>query len=206
MKGRGSRSSAVAGARGATLVDLLTSMTLILLLTGSAHTWARGALFAHKVLEASAAAQQEAVLAVDVLAREIRNAGFDAGSALSPIPAASRESLELVADLNGDGDLDDAAERVRYAYRADRRQVTRASGHGSPQPFADDVPAGGLHFTFRDEGGGELNAGSADLNEADVARIRRVDVRLRIELSNPDPRAAAPIAAQASMTVALRNR
>src|SRR5262245_9435240 len=139
---------------GTTLIDVLTSMTFVLLLIGAAQTWARAVSFTHRVLEASATSYEEAGIAIDALSREIRNAGFNAGTSLSPLVAASRESLELVADLNGDGDLEDANERVRYAYRADRRQITRASGRGTPQPFADDVPSGGLRFEFRDEGGG----------------------------------------------------
>ena len=198
-------SIAPASSQGSALIDVLTSMTFVLLLIGAAQLWGRAVTFSQKVLEAAATAHEEAGLAVDAVGREIRNAGFEAGNTLSPIAAATRESLELVADLNGDGDIEDANERVRYAYRADRRQVTRASGRGSAQPFVDDVPPAGLQFSFWDESGREISAGSANMDEADLVRIRRVDVRLQVELPNPAPRAAGPIRAEAFTVVALRN-
>jgi hypothetical protein len=191
--------------RGAALIDVLTSMTFVLLLVGAAQLWSRALVFSHKTLEASATAREEAGLAVEAIGRDVRNAGFDAANTLSPIAAAARESLELVADFNGDGDSEDANERVRYAYRADRRQVTRASGRGSAQPFADDVPVDGLRFTFWDESDREIAGGSGSIDEVDLTRIRCVGLRLQIELPNPDPRAHTPIRAEASTFIALRN-
>jgi len=195
----------VAARRGAVFIDILTSMAFVLLLLGVAHSWSRTVLYTQKTLEVVAAANQEAVLAGEAIARDVRNAGFHADTDVEPIPAAGPDFLELAADLNGDGDVLDASEIVRYAYRADRQQVTRASGRGSPQPFTDDVPLGGLRFSFFDGDASEIVAGASGIDATDLPRIRRIDIYLAIALRNPDPRVAKPIRAEAETIVALRN-
>ena len=70
----------------------------------------------------------------------------------------------MARDLNGDGDVDDANERVTYQYAADRRCLLRAQGDAPPQPLLDDLDDDGLrlHLSRRRRraaaGGGELDA------------------------------------------------
>lgn len=186
---------------GAVLIDVLTSVGFALLVIGIAHSWARAALLSQRAVETRTAADQEVHLALAVLSREIR----DAGGGVAPIVAARTDLIEVQADLNGDGDTDDSFERVRYAHRPDRRQVTRAAGAGTPQPFLENVPAGGLAFSFHGEDGGEI-AALPGVAPADLGRVRRVDVRLRVEAPGPQPRNTAPVVAEVAASVALRNR
>jgi hypothetical protein len=196
----------VCGSRGVVLVDVLVSMGFILLLIGMAQTWARAMLFAQRVFEVAVATDQDAALALARIAREIRDAGYDETNAVPPIVSGGPDHLELTADLNGDGDIDDSFEHVTYAHRVDRRQVTRSSGDGSPQPFADNVPAGGFRVSFWSASGQQVGAASSALNAAELELVRRVDVTLEVEVPNPHPGAAAPIRAAATISAALRNR
>lgn len=191
---------------GAVFIDVLTSMTFVLLLLALSQTWARALLYSHRTLEVVATTGQDAALAVDAVARDIRNAGFGMDPGVAPIAAAGIDFLELTADHNADGDLDDAHERLRYAYRADRRQLTRASGRGSPQPFADDLAPDGLRFSYKDTSGDDIPVGDTGLDEAALRRIRRIEIDLILQPRNPDPRATTPIEVTAALAVDLRNR
>jgi Tfp pilus assembly protein PilV len=187
--------------RGIVLIDVLTAMVFVVLVLGMAQAWARAALFNQRSFETAAVADQEAALALTLLAREIR----DSGGGVPPIAAASVDFLEVVADLNDDGDTSDSFERLRYAHRADRDQVTRASGAGNAQPFLDHVPAAGWSLSFWTAAGDEIAVPPA-LDAAELAQVRRIDVRLRTEVPHPDPRVPVPIVAEVTTSVALRNR
>jgi hypothetical protein len=163
-------------------------------------------LYNQKTLEAVAVATQDAALALETVSRDIRNAGFGTDTVAQPVIAAGADFLELGADHNSDGDIDDAYEHLRYAYRPDRRQMTRASGRGNPQPFTDDVAPGGLRCSYRDERADEIPLGLTGVDQADLPRIRLIDVQLALQLPNPDPRVTVPILITAATAVALRNR
>lgn len=192
-------------ARGVVFIDVLVSMLFVLLLIGMAQTWARSTLFAQRALEAAVAADQDATLALAGLAREIRDAGYDTAGSIAPLGAAGPDHLELLADLNGDGDNNDGFEHITYAYRADRRQVTRRSGNGNAQPFSDNVPPGGFSLSYWTDTGQPIAAEGSALSAADLSRVRRIDIALEIEIPNPDPLLPAPLRTQAAVSVALRN-
>ncbi len=192
--------------RGAVFIDVVTGMALALLVIGLAQTWARAVLYNQKTLEAVAVARQDATLALDAVARDIRNAGFGLSNGAAPLIAAGKDHVELAADHNADGDTADAHEHIRYAYRADRRQMTRASGRGNAQPFVDDVAPAGVRFSYWDASATEIRSGPSGVNGADLARIRRIDVRLVLELRNPDPQATVAVRTEATVSVAMRNR
>ena len=156
--------------------------------------------------ETKTEAQESALLGVDLIARDLRSAGYSASFGnVTGVRVASAERLEVACDLNGDGDTLDANELSTYSYDATKRQVMRSSGGASPQPLVSDVPAGGLHFVYLDANGALLGDGSGSVNGADRDRIRRVDLSLRVEIANPDPTVSSCLASTMTTSVALRN-
>lgn len=193
--------------RGSSLVELLTSTLLLGILMAMSYGFARAALMSARVQEVKSEAQEVTVMAVDVLARELRTAGFSAAAQpLAAVRAADAEHVEVAADLNGDGDTDDSNEVVGYSYDATKSQLMRATGGGSPQPLVRNVPRGGLHFVFYDASGAEIAPGSGSVTPADYARIHRVDVLAHVELANPDPSATVPLTSTVSASICLRNQ
>ncbi len=191
------------GERGASLVELLTSALFVTLLMAMSYSFARAALMSARVLEVSSEAQEATVMALDIMARELRMAGFSAaGEPLAAVRTADRTAVEVATDLNGDGDSSDANELVAYGYDEQRRQVTRATGGGSAQPLVRNVPPDGLRFSFFDAAGNEIAPTTAEVRQ----RIRRIDVVLWVELANPDPRDTRPLTSTISMSVCLRNQ
>lgn len=139
----------------------------------------------------AAQAQQDGRVALQVMARDIRQAmtivAAEAGrivfeSILDPIPAPQRTF-----------DLGTVAGCIPLCVRYDR-----GDGSGA-RAIADNLVSNGLQFTYRDAGGNVL---SAPVSAANLLLIQQVDITVRgqMTLANPDP----PFAF--SSTVKLRNR
>ncbi len=194
----------VADQRGFTLVELLAGVVAFALFAAGVQQFTRTMLRGVRVLEAAAEAQETARLGVQLIAGDLRDAGFSPTGALgNGLRRAAPDAVALVRDLNGDGDSDDANEAVAYQYAADRRCLLRAPGSAPPQPLLNDVPAGGLRLTFLGSDGAPLAAG--ELDAAARALVRRVVVRFAVEVPNPNPADARPLRVEQQATVVLRN-
>lgn len=83
--------------------------------------------------------------ALDMMAREIRMAGFDPTGAGFDGISCNPSHLCIVGDFRGpqpndppDGDIDDPSERIIYCYDAKNLQIDRNTGGGN-QPFAENI-------------------------------------------------------------------
>ncbi|HSQ00796.1 MAG TPA: prepilin-type N-terminal cleavage/methylation domain-containing protein, partial [Candidatus Dormibacteraeota bacterium] len=190
--------------RGFTLVELLVGVLAFALFAVGVQQFTRTMLRGVRVLEAAAEAQEAARLGVQLIAGDLRDAGFSPTGALgNGLRRAAPDAVALVRDLNGDGDSDDANEAVAYQYAADRRCLLRAPGGAPPQPLLNDVPDGGVRFSFVGADGGAFAGG--ELDPAARALVRRVVVRFVVEVANPDPADSRPLRAEQQATVVLRN-
>jgi hypothetical protein len=137
------------------------------------------------------------------MTHELRLSGYNAaGAPLAALLAASPEEVAIQSDLDGDGDTDDANERVTYRYDATRQAVMRATGAAPPQPMLDRVPAGLFAFRYYDAHGAEL---SGVLDDAARALVRRIDIQFTVEYPSPDPALPAPLRLTQATRVKLRN-
>ena len=193
--------------RGTSLVELLVSTLFLSILMAISYTFARAALMTVRVQEVKSEAQEATVMALDIMARELRMAGFSAdGAALPPLRVAAPERVEVVSDLNGDGDTADSNERVAYSYDDTSHQLMRATGGASPQPFIRNVPPAGFHLSYFDAAGTEIPAGSTGMASTQLRRVHRIDLTVRVEATNPDPNVTAPLRSAVASSVCLRNQ
>lgn len=200
-------SHAYGNQRGTSLVELLTSTLFVAILTGMSYSFARAALMSARVQEVKSEAQEVTVMALDFLARDVRMAGFSAAAkSVTAVQGAGDDFVLVATDLNGDGDSADANELISYQYSAEKRQLVRATGDASPQPLVRNVPPGGVAFAFYDATGARIATGGRTMAAEDRGRIHRIDVRLRVELPNPDPTVAAPLTSMLSSSICLRNQ
>jgi type IV pilus assembly protein PilW len=159
------------------VMGLLMSATLSLLQSGLA-AWGWGA--------GRVEAQQDLRAALERMARELREAGYDpAGTGIEAVLVAEPTRIVFQRDLNGNGLIDPTRERVTYLLRPKETTLRRDAGGGA-QPLAENVRRFALFYL---DGSGAPTA--------DPARVASV----RIELETGRGRTEATMAT----LVTLRN-
>ena len=196
---------ALRGDAGTTLAEVLVAALFLSILSTMTVSFVRSALLSVRTLAVKSAVQEEVVMVVDLMRREVRMAGFGgSGQPVAGMRAARRDAITVASDVTGDGDTADANELVTFAYDAARAQLVRGTGGASPQPFVSDVPPDGVEFRYFAADGAELPA-VANPDALQSAAIRRVDVRVEVARPNPDPRAARPLRSVIRAAIGRRN-
>jgi hypothetical protein len=188
------------------LVELLVGLAFVSVFGLIVHQFCGAMLRGVRVLEAASEAQEAARLGVQLVVADAREAGFTpAGPLPDGVRRAGSHVFAIARDLDGDGDVADANERVAYSYVSDRRAMLRAQGDAPPQPLLDHLDEDGLAFSYLAADGTPLPTSAGELDAAQRALIRRVAVRLAIAVKNPDPAATMPLRAEQAATAVLRN-
>lgn len=139
--------------RGYSLVDLLVALAVgggvlaasVTLLHLGLRAWVWGA--------ARVEAQQSARYALERMASELREAGYDPTAAgIAPVVVAEPARVAFQRDFNGNGVVDPTRERVTYLLRAGESILRRDAGGGA-QPVINGVRA--LRLTYLDREGVE---------------------------------------------------
>lgn len=178
--------------RGLTLIELLIALSIGMIVLG--------ALTATFILQRKAYSMQEQVIemtqiaraAMDMIGREARMAGYfnpanpmQRDSSSDPhfvgIPA-TLSRLEILADLTGDGDTDDANEHIIYTFDAANRMIRRNTGGGA-QPFAENIQA--FSFMFLDRNGNPVTTDAA------IEKIRITITARTVKSDSHDPGSGA---------------
>jgi hypothetical protein len=181
----------------------LISMFFLGLFAAMLFQFNRAVLSSVRLQETCGEAQETTRIVIDMMTRELRLSGYSGrGARLAGLRVATSERLELQADLNGDGDTDDANEVVGYSYDAERAALLRATGNAPPQPMLDHVPAGGFVLGYRDGNNVSL---SGDLDAAARARVHQVEIGLHVVYPNPNPGQTTPVIVRQHGVVELRN-
>ena len=160
---------------GVTLVELLVTLALSLTTIAAIYTIHLVQLKQQRVQEDRMAMQQNVRAALDMMARELRLAGYDP-SGLNTDKQSSNDFfgitydptvLRVQADLNGNGLLSDSNETIVYSYDASSLTLRRKVGKGGRQPVAEYIE--GFTFQYLDTQGQPMT---------DSRRIRVVEVQL----------------------------
>ncbi len=167
--------------RGFTLIELLVAMALGLVVLGAILTVFVSQNQTNAAQQEIAYAQQNVRAAMDLMVREIRNAGYDPlGNGFEVIPLATAVSIQIRSDIDvQDGTPDDANEDVTYGVNASdqlERNGTRIVD------FVDN-----LEFGYVLEDGTMLDPPGAPLTATQRDDIRAVIIRLAVRTENPAP-------------------
>ena len=214
----------LAGARGVTLVEHMVALLIGSVVMISFYGFFRAEIYNSLVLEARTSVLEDSPGALDIMIRDLKNAGSwgdgggsapaEIGGAGGPgnhadtvcnrVYAASQGLIHVQMDLNGNRNCSDVEPRESIHYELTGPTATcpgdfiiRRNGDCL---VANVVPAaGGKIFTFFDAGGADL--GSAPAREA----IKRVRIEFAVQAKNPHPRLAGQISSALSSSVELRN-
>lgn len=161
-------------AGGVSLAELLVSLAVLALLFAGVFGILHGSLRAYGWGAARVEAQQSARVALERMAKELREAGYDPTAAgIAPIVAAATDRVTFQRDLNGNGVIDPTRERVTFLVRPGETVLRRDAGGGA-QPLAEGVRRFAL--TYYDRAGAET---------ADPARVISIRIELEVGLTGP---------------------
>ena len=168
--------------RGFTLIELLVAMALGLVVLGAVLKVFVSQNRTNAAQQEVAHAQQNVRAAMDLMAREIRNAGYDPeDNGFEAIKTATSSSIRILSNLSGDdeaGDPNDPNEDVTYAVNGSS-QLTRSGNR-----MVDYV--NNLQFGYVLKDATVLDPPGAALTTAQRADVRTVIIRLGVRTENPD--------------------
>ena len=159
------------GRRGFTLIEMLIAMVIVGIMGIALTAFLRAQHQTMVRQNSGVLATQNARAAMDMLVRELRNAGYSPRGALSAarVQAMDADSVSWTADMNADGDtLDTSAGQwdERLVYFVQGESLFRASNGGAAVALTDDVDS--LRIAYFDGDG----AATADPTLVEQIRIR----------------------------------
>ena len=192
---------------GFTIVELLVSILLTSIIMTAVYSVYRVQTHSAKVQESRLEAQEYARSVLDMMVREIRNAGYaPTGAACAVVAAASAQSLQFLYDANADGDCGDPDEDITYTFA-----TTGCSGglgnvtrNGSDNPLTNCNVTTSFSLSYFKQDGTALT--SLPLSAADLLTIQRVLITLTVQSLKPDTEFGSQLTVTMTSNADLRNR
>jgi Tfp pilus assembly protein PilW len=210
------------GLRGATLIEQLMSLAIGSLMIVLLYAYFRSEIYHSLALEAKTATLEDTRGALDIMSRDLRNAGSwgsgsappeaggaddpmnDADSVCNRVYQAGPGVIHIQMDLNGNGNCSDVDPRESVRYELTGPTST------CPGPYiirrngdclvANVVPsAAGRIFTFFDRNGAELGTLPA------LEEIKRIKIEFAVQAKSPDPKVAGHVRSALSSGIEFRN-
>jgi len=211
------------GQRGFSLVEFFVSILLTSIMLSAIYSVYRVQTHSVKLQENRLEAQEYARSTLDLMVREIRNAGYaPTGATCAGILIATTQTLQFFLDANGDGDCSDADENITYAYVALTKDISRTSITGGSAQILTDGNATKLQLIYYPQQTGAtppppycyVTAGDLVVNgvtcsgivTANLGNIQRITVSLTVQSKNPDAEFGGQLNATMTSNADLRNR
>ena len=203
--------------KGFTLVELLVSMVLSLTVMGAVYSFYRVQARTLKVQENRQEAMEYARGVLDLMAREIRNAGYNptkgtsgtncAGTPTAGTPGvvtATSTLFKFTYDSTGDGNCNGTDEEITYEYQSPGPQNCTSNGdivrtaNGTSEAITDcNVTAFSYTYYAKDS--------STAMSPIVVANIQRLKLSVTIQSKNPDAEFSGQLTSAVYSNIQLRN-
>ena len=164
---------------GFTLVELMVSMGIGMVILAAVTTTFMSQTRIYNAQEQINEMQQNARGALDIIAREVKMAGYNPNGASFLGVTYSTTQLMVQADLDSTPGISvssTANEQITYAFDSANQRITRTVGSGSAQILAEHISA--FSFGYLD------NNGTATTTSAN---IRQVSISITAITAKPDP-------------------
>jgi type IV pilus assembly protein PilW len=161
--------------KGFTITELLISMVIGGIVLGALVDTFVTQRQTYDLQEQIAEMMQNARVGIEMISRDVHMAGYNPSGVVFNGITYNTTQLEIRADLNGNGTLDDTDETIIYSLDSPNRLLIK-NANGVNQELAEHTTA----FTF--------NYLDADGNPTTTsADIRQVQVQITTRTSKPDP-------------------
>lgn len=199
--------------RGFTTAELLVAALFGMIVMATLYGFFREQMFNLLSQETKTATLEDARGALDIMVRELRNAGAfpvttgvscvkDASNNPKRVVAASASSIQIQSDTDGNGNCTGTGESVTYTFTGST--ITR---NVSTSPLVSNpvVPASGSDYLTYYQAGS-----TTPLTHpiSDLTSIKRIKITFAIQVENPNPsaRSANPyVSSTLSSSVEFRN-
>ena len=207
---------------GVTLIEQVAALSLGAIVITSLYVFYRAELFRTISQEAKTATLEDARGALDIIVRDLRNAGSwgtgsapqerggvddpnnDADGVCNSVYAASGAMIHVQMDLNGNGSCADADPREGIRYELTGPTAT-CPGTNIIRRNGDCLVANvktssaGKLFTYYDVTGAELE------DSPSTTVIKRIRIAFAVQVKNPDAQVGGNVTSTLSTSIELRN-
>jgi type II secretory pathway component PulJ len=207
---------------GTTLIEQLLALLLGAVMVTSLYGFYRAGLYQFIVQETKTATLQDARGALDIIVRDLRNAGSwgtghppaesggaddpdgDADTVCNRIYAATASMIHVQMDLNGNGTCADTEPRENIRYEI-TGPTTTCPGTKILRRNGDCLVAhvvtvtAGKIFSYYDSAGVDLG------DTPPLQAIKRIRIAFSVQEKNPDPKLGGTLASNLATSVELRN-
>ena len=207
---------------GVTLIEQLVALLLGAVMIASLYEFYRAELFRTLAQEAKTATLEDARGALDIMVRDLRNAGSwgtnrtpaengvaddpdnDADTDCNRVYAASGAMIHVQMDLNGNGNCSDVEPRENIRYELTGPTST-CPGTSIIRRNGDCLVANiktatvGKLFTYYDATGVDLG------NSPSLPAIKRIRIAFSVQVKNPNPQEGGNTTSTVSTSIELRN-
>ncbi len=161
---------------GFTLIELLAGVLISAILLAGLYSTFVSQQTAFSAQDQVSEMTQNIRAGLDLMTREIRLAGYrNSTSTFNGIQSATPDSIQILADLDQNGDTAGTNEDITYTYSAGTLQICR---NGSGLPIADNITALSFNYTMED--------GTVTSTPANPANIRKVNISVTARSRFPD--------------------
>lgn len=208
--------------RGVTLTEQLLSLLLGGIMITALYGFYRSELYHHMAQETKLATLEDARGALDIMIRDLKNAGsWGTGSAPSEsagsddpdgdsdtlcnrLYTATPNTIHVQMDLNGNGNCADTEprENIRYELTGPTGSCPGANiirRNGDCLVANVTLPILGRLFSYYDSAGADLG------NTPPLEAIKRIRIAFAVQVRNPDPKISGNLTSALSTSVELRN-
>lgn len=167
-------------AAGFTLIEMMVAITISMIVIASIAGTFTAQTRQNKAEEEISQLHQNVRGALDLISRELMQAGYKAqGGSVTGVTYNATQLL-IQADLNTNGSIDTTStslEYITYTLNSGTNQITRQLGTGgTPEVVADNITQ--CDFTYKD---------ASDAATTTSASIRKVTITISGRTAKPDP-------------------
>lgn len=191
----------VSDEHGLTLVELMIVMVLSMVLMAAVYATYEVQKTTSDVQHEVSSIQQDLRAVLDIMARDIRQAGCDPtlqSTAGIVVGESGLKTLTITMDLNEDGDISDLDPDERVSYALSGKSLQRNGAE-----LAYNVTT--LGFIYRDANAAVITPAGTFLASSEADGIRYIDIVVHIQSRKKDPDLNEHIQRTMTKRVKLRN-
>lgn len=161
--------------KGFTLVEIMVSIVIAMILLGGLFSFFVSQSRSYASNEVTVRTVQDSRRSVSTMVRDLRLAGYKTStSSFCGVVQATDKLIQVVSDLNQDGDTSDDGENITYSWNPGTEELTK-----NGTVFLKSVSSLVFQYTLQD--------GSITSTPSDFTQIRKITMVITVKSQKLDP-------------------